>query len=350
MDTDALSQEIQDLKLRIENAQLPQDLFQEIDKQLSRLTRMAQTEGYSAEYDRIAHYIDWVANLPWETTSPENLDLARAREIFDKNHYGLQEVKDRILEYLAVLKLKTQQHRTDERIHAPIICLVGLVGTGKTTFAYSIAEAIGRPFTRIPFGGMGSARDLRGQSRQHAEAEPGYVIKAIRRAKVNNPVMLLDEIDRVSDEARSDIMGVLIELLDPEQNSAYLDHYIDHPFDLSQVLFITTANNTTNISTAVMDRLEPIPMPSYTDEEKTHIGRDYLLPNAMEEAGLTSENLELDETIWPLIVRPLGFDAGIRTLQRTIQGITRKVAKKVVEGETQSVKLTAENIREYLPK
>jgi ATP-dependent Lon protease len=349
MAADTLSQEVQDLKTRIEKAQIPQDLFGDIEKQLNRLGRMARTEGYSLEYERIAHYVDWVANLPWSATSPENLDLARARDIFDQNHYGLREVKDRILEYLAVLKLKKEQHK-EEKVHAPIICLVGLVGTGKTTFAYSIAEAIGRPFTRIPFGGMGSARDLRGQSRQHPEAEPGYVIKALRRAKVKNPVMLLDELDRVSEEARSDIMGVLVELLDPEQNCAFVDHYIDYPFDLSDVLFITTANNTTNISIAVMDRLEPIPMPSYTDDEKIHIGRDYLLPSAMEEAGLTKENIQIDDTVWPKIVRPLGFDAGIRTLQRTIQGITRKVAKKIVDGETQSVHITAENVSEYLPK
>lgn len=350
MAADPLSQEIQELKQRVEKVQVPQELFQDIEKQLNRLTRMAQTEGYSSEYERIAHYVDWVANLPWKATSPENLDLTKAREIFDKNHFGLNEVKDRILEYLAVIKLKTQQHRTDEIIHAPIICLVGLVGTGKTTFAYSIAEAIGRPFSRIPFGGMGSARDLRGQSRQHTEAEPGYVIKALRRAKVKNPVVLLDELDRVSDEARNDIMGVLVELLDPEQNFAFVDHYIDYPFNLSEVLFITTANNTTNISPAVMDRLEPIAMPSYTDDEKIHIGRDYLLPSAMEEAGLTKENIQIDDAVWPQIVRPLGFDAGIRTLQRTIQGITRKAAKKVVEGETQSMHLTTENISEYLPK
>ncbi|MCH7951695.1 AAA family ATPase [Patescibacteria group bacterium] len=350
MATDQLSQEIQDLKKRSENAQLPQQLYQEIEKQLNRLTRIARTEGYSVEYDRIAHYIDWVTNLPWNDRSPETLALTKAREVLDKSHYGLKEVKERIVEYLAVLQLKTQQHKEGEAIHAPILCLVGLVGTGKTTVAYSIAEAIGRPLSRIPFGGMGSARDLRGQSRLHAEAEPGYIIKALRRAKVRNPVMLLDEIDRVSEEARSDIMGVLIELLDPEQNFAFVDHYIDYPFDLSEVLFITTANNTTNIATAVMDRLEPIAMPSYTDEEKTRIGRDYLLLDAMAEAGLTKENLQIDDTVWPKIVRPLGFDAGIRTLQRTIQGITRKVAKKVVEGETQSIHITAENVSEYLPE
>lgn len=349
MATDPLAQEIQDLKLKVEKAESPKELFQDVEKLLDRLSRMAQSEGYSLEYDRTSHYIDWIANLPWKQRSSENLGLKRAEEIFDKNHYGLQDVKQRILEYLAVLKLNTERQK-QESVHAPILCLVGLVGTGKTTFAYSIAEAIGRPFARIPFGGMGSAKDLRGQSRQHAEAEPGYVIKALRRAKVKNPVMLLDEIDRVAQQARPDIMGVLVELLDPEQNSAFVDHYIDYPFDLSEVLFIATANNTTNIATAVMDRLEPISMPSYTDEEKIHIGRDYLLPDVIAESGIGKDSLEIDDSLWPQIVRPLGFDAGIRTLQRTIKGITRKVAKEIVEGKKQEVHLSAENVKQYLPK
>lgn len=350
MATDPLFVEIQNLRKKVEEAQLPPELFQNVEKQLDRLQRLAQSEGFSAEFDRAEHYIDWLANLPWNQRSPEALDLEKAREVFDKNHYGLKEVKERIIEYLAVLKLHKERSREGEVVHAPIVCLVGLVGTGKTTFAYSIAEGIGRPFARIPFGGMGSARDLRGQSRQHEEAEPGYVIKAIRRAKAKNPVILLDEIDRVSEEAHSDIMGVLVELLDPEQNFAFTDHYIDFPFDLSEVLFIATANNTTNISTAVMDRLEPISMPAYTDDEKIHIARDYLLPDAMSEAGLTNENLQIDDTLWPKIVRPLGFDAGIRTLQRTIKGITRKVARKIVEGETKTVHITEEIVGEYIPK
>lgn len=346
----SLVQEIDNLRKRLKAAHLPTDLTGEVEKQLDRLDRIATTEGYSTEYDRAEHYIDWLVNLPWDQRTAKELDLNRAREIFDKNHYGLQDVKERIIEYLAVLKLHYEKKEKGETVHAPIICLVGLVGTGKTTFAYSIAEALGRTFVRIPFGGMGSARDLRGQSRQHPEAEPGYVIKSLRRAKVKNPIMLLDEIDRVSEDARTDIMGVLVELLDPEQNYAFIDHFIDYPFDLSQVLFIATANNTTNISTAVMDRLEPISMPAYSDEEKAHIGRDYLLPQAMKEAGLSSDQLKIDDILWPKIVRPLGFDAGIRTLQRTIKGITRKAAKMIVEGESKSLHLSADNIKEYLPK
>ncbi len=350
MTIDPLLQEIEDLKNRIIQAQLPQELAHETEKILDRLKRIAKTEGYSAEFDKTEHYIDWLVNLPWNQRATEDVDLERAKEIFEKNHFGIKDVKERILEYLAVLKLHTQKKLSGETVHAPIICLVGLVGTGKTTFAYSIAEALGRPFARIPFGGMGSARDLRGQSRQHEESEPGYVIKALRRAKVKNPVMLLDEIDRVSEDARADIMGVLVELLDPEQNYAFIDHYIDSPVDLSEVLFIATANNTTNIATAVLDRLEPIHMPAYSDDEKIHIGKDYLLAEAMEEAGISPEQLQIDDNIWPRIVRPLGFDAGIRTLQRTIKGIARKIAKKIVEGEIRTIHLTIENIAEYVPK
>lgn len=350
MTDNLLDKEIIELKNKIKLAQLPQELSFEIERLINRLERIAETEGYSSEFDKTEHYIDWVVNLPWNKKSEAAIDLTYAKEIFEKNHYGIQDVKERIIEYLSVVKLHREKMKAEEIVHAPIICLVGLVGTGKTTFAYSIAEALKRPFVRIPFGGMGSAKDLRGQSRQHDEAEPGYIIKALRRVGVKNPIMLLDEIDRVSEAARADIMGVLVELLDPEQNQAFIDHYLDYPFDLSEVLFIGTANNTTNIATAVMDRLEPISMPAYSDDEKTHIARDYLLPEALEEAGLSKEQLIVDENLWPRIVRPLGFDAGIRTLQRNIKAMTRKVARLIVAGEIQSVHLTQDNVEEYIPK
>jgi ATP-dependent Lon protease len=224
------------------------------------------------------------------------------------------------------------------------------VGTGKTSFAYALSDALGRPIARIPFGGMGSARDLRGQSRLHLEAEPGYIVKALTHVKVINPVILLDEIDRVTEQARADIMGVLVELLDPSQNNRFIDHFIDYPIDLSEVLFIATGNNTSNVATAVMDRLEPLRMPSYTDDEKIHIGRDYLLPKALKKAGLAPQVISFDEAVWPQIVRPLGFDAGIRTLNRTIEGITRKTARLIVEGRLNSVHITPDNIKEFLPK
>ena len=338
------------LRQKLIGVTLPPELKIKVEEDVDRLGRVAvNPAAYTQEYDRVAHYVEWVVSLPWTKRSEDVLDLTKARAILDKNHYGMVQVKERILEYLAVLKLRHYQKTEGAVARAPILCLVGLVGTGKTTFAYSLAEAIGRQLVRIPFGGMGSARDLRGQSRLHTEAEPGYVVKGLRRVATKNPIMLLDEIDRVADDARSDVMGVLVELLDPEQNFAFVDHYLDYPFDLSEVLFMATANNTTNIATAVMDRLEPISMPSYTDQEKVMIGKDYLLPEAVTEAGLKPENLTIDEALWPQIVRPLGYDAGIRTLQRTIQGITRKLAREVVEGKQQSLHLTAENIKDYLP-
>jgi ATP-dependent Lon protease len=308
---------------------------------------MAKFGGYSAEYEQVSRYIDWITSLPWSKRSQDILDLVFAKKILDQNHYGLGSIKERVLEYLAVLNLKRQG--SQGAIRAPILCFVGLVGTGKTTIAQSIAEAMGRKFVRIPFGGMGDILYLRGQSRAFPDAEPGQIIKALRRTGTRNPVILLDEIDRAAEEARASIMGVLIELLDPEQNAAFTDHFIDYPFDLSEVLFVATANNTTNISTAVMDRLEPMQMPSYSDEEKITIAKKYILPRAIEAAGLKPENLAIVDSVWPKIVRPLGFDAGVRTLERTIEGICRKIAKEIVEGKGRKFLLTEENIKEYLP-
>jgi ATP-dependent Lon protease len=248
------------------------------------------------------------------------------------------------------MKLKEEKGEGADIYRAPILCFVGLVGTGKTTIAFSIAEALGRPIARIPFGGMGDPLDLRGLSRMHPEAEPGKIIKALRTCQSKNPVILLDEIDRVTDAGRSSIMGVLVELLDPKQNHAFTDYYLDFPFDLSEVLFIATANNTTNIATAVMDRLEPIAMPSYTDQEKITIAQKYVLPSSIKAAGLPEGSLIIDEDVWANIVRPLGYDAGIRTLERNVDGIVRKVAKMIVEGKAKSVHVTSENMKQFLPQ
>ncbi len=358
MPAQALVEDVKKLEEKVKKASLPSDLEEKADEFLVRLTRMAQTSGFSQEFEQVAHYIDWITELPWTKRSDDILDLDHAKKVLDQHHYDLTQIKERILEYLAVMKMRREKPPTAKVsegegvlkfMRAPILCFVGLVGTGKTTIAYSIAEAMGRKFARIPFGGMGDPLDLRGQSRVRPDAEVGQVIKAVRRTQTKNPVILLDEIDRVAEETRSDIMGVLVELLDPEQNMAFTDHYIDYPFDLSEVLFIATCNNTTSISTAVLDRLEPVQMPSYSDEEKIAIGRDYVLPKIMEESGLKSENLKIDGEVWPKIVRPLGFDAGVRTLERTINGICRKVAKMMVEGKGRSFHLTPDNIKDFLP-
>ncbi|MBI5465630.1 AAA family ATPase [Candidatus Gottesmanbacteria bacterium] len=351
----ALFTEVLELEEKVKKTVLPPDLSEKVLEMLSRLTRMAKYGGYSIEYEQVAHYVDWITHLPWSKRSQDILDLKNAREALDKNHYGLSQIKERILEYLAVLKLRQDKSELSGEsarlkfMRAPILCFVGLVGTGKTTIAYSIAEAMGREFVRIPFGGMGDPLDLRGQSRARPDAEVGLVIKALRRAQTKNPVILLDEIDRVSDEARASIMGVLVELLDPEQNMAFTDHFVDFPFDLSEVLFVATANNTTNIATAVLDRLEPMQMPSYSDEEKIAIAKDYVLPKTIIEAGLERENVAIDDNVWPKVVRPLGFDSGVRTLERTVNGICRKMAKLTVEGKGKKFHLTSDNIKDFLP-
>lgn len=296
--------------------------------------------------EQMVQYLNLVTALPWDQLSDDRLDLNKAKEIMDKHHHGMKEVKDKILEYLSVMSLTRGK---EEAARAPMLCLVGLVGTGKTTFGHSLAEALNRQFVRIPFGGLGSALDLRGQSRLHPDAEPGLIIKALRRAKTRNPVLLLDEIDRVTDASRADIMGVLVELLDPEQNAQFTDHYLDYPFNLSDVLFVATANNTRNIATAVLDRLEVIQMPSYTDEEKTAIAKNYILPRVLSESGLSADNLTIDDDVWTNIVRPLGFDAGLRTLERTIEGVCHQLARSIVEDKAKHFHLTKANIKNYLP-
>ena len=228
--------------------------------------------------------------------------------------------------------------------------LVGLVGTGKTTFATSLAEALDRQLVRVPFGGMGSSRELRGSSRLHLEAEPGRVIKGVAQAGVRNPIILLDEIDRVSQESRRDIMGVLVELLDPAQNHAFVDNYLDYPVNLSHAIFLATANNTRDIATAVLDRMERIDMPSYTDHEKQVIAQKYILPKLIEEAGLRPGQFQIRDELWPIMTRPLGFDAGIRTLQRTLQAAVRKAARIIVEKGYDEVVITPENSKIFLPQ
>lgn len=345
-----LLKEVISLEKKVNSANLPAELQEKSLLMIQRLSRMVRLGEYSSEYERTAQYIDWIISLPWFKRSEDILDLDNAQRILDRNHYGLKDIKERILEYLAVLKLKNQnlKNREKEIIRAPILCFVGLVGTGKTTIAYSIAEAMGRKFARIPFGGIEDPLYLRGQSRVRPDAEPGLIIKALRRTRTKNPVILLDEIDRISEQGRGNIMGVLVELLDPEQNMAFQDHFVDFPFDLSEVLFIATCNNTANISVAVMDRIEPMQMPSYTDEEKIVIGRDYVLPRIIEEMGLDKERIKIDNDVWPKIIRPLGYDAGIRTLERTIEGICRKIAKMIVLGKGKTFHISVENVKEFL--
>jgi len=357
-----IADELSTLRRKVKELTLPPQLASRVSDDIEQIDRLQNDITAVVHIEQMLDYIDLVVSLPWNERTVDALDLVKAKEMFQKNHYGLDEVKDRILEYLAVLKLRgtdlmkregneetdaTLTHGSFAR-RAPILCLVGLVGTGKTTLAKSIAQAMGRRFVRIPFGGMSDALELRGQSRVRPDAEIGLILKGLRYAGTKNPVMLLDEIDRVAEHARGDIMGVLVELLDPEQNKAFTDHYLDFPFDLSEVLFVATANNTATISTAVLDRLEPIQMPSYTDEEKIRIAKDYVLPSLLKESGLGPDQIIIDDTIWPKIVRPLGYDAGIRSLERTINTIVRKVAREVVEGKGTKFRVTEETVKSYL--
>lgn len=341
--TASSNNELLDISERLKKARVPAKLAETLSSRAERLVKGGTAFG---DLEQFLEYVDWITALPWETETQDILDLPHAKQALDSGHYGLQEIKDRVLEYISVMKLS---HDAGSVSRAPILCFVGLVGTGKTTIAASIAQALGRKFARIPFGGLGEPGMLRGNPRFNAVGEPGNIIKVLRRTGTKNPVILLDEIDRVAENARASVMGVLVELLDPEQNHAYNDSYIDYPFDLSRVLFIATANNTNNIATAVLDRLEVIQMPSYTDEEKIVIGRNFILPRTLEESGIKKGMLQMSDNVWPMIVRPLGYDAGMRTLERTIQGMVRKIAREIAEGKGTSFQLNENNIKEYLP-
>ncbi len=346
---DSTTTEIQKLIKELGDAKphLPGDLYEKAVHQIERIALSMKYGSSFSQIDITDKYIDWITHLPWDKSSVDELDVSHAKTVLDKNHYGLEKIKSRVLEYLSVLILQKQNLKADT-FHAPILFFVGLAGTGKTTFAYSVAEALKRQFIRIPFGGLSSALDLRGQSKVSPEAEPGMVIRGLRQAQTKNPVILLDELDRVTPESRSAIMGVLIELLDPKQNRNFTDYFLDYPFDLSQVLFIATANNTNNVSTAVMDRMEVIQMPSYSDQEKIAIAKSYVLPRYLKESGLTEQNLKIVDDIWVKITRPLGFDAGIRTLERTLESVVRKVAYQIVSGQGTTFIIDENNYKRYI--
>lgn len=333
------------LKQKIVSARLPEDIQERLLEETSRIELLLKNNSFTPEVDRQVTYVNFASELPWSKTSQDILDITRAKQILDKNHYGLEDVKKRILEYLSILILNKQKGTI---AHSNVLAFVGLVGSGKTSIAYSIAQSLGRPVVRIPFGGLGSAAQLRGESRIKADAEAGLIIKSIKRAGVKNPVILLDELDRITDSGVSDVMGVLVELLDPEQNMSFLDHYLDIPFDLSQCLFVATANNTGKIATAVLDRLELIEMPFYSDDQKIVIGRDYIMPTAIKEAGLSDISISIDPALWGEIVRPLGFDGGIRSLKRNIDSVIRKIAMTVVEGNKGPYTINQANIKEYI--
>lgn len=349
---ESLLSEINGLLEKVHSSHIPPNLKTQLTGTLNRLNRSMQHSFYQAEFEQTARYVGWLLSLPWNQRSKDNLDLKKAKEILDANHFGLEHIKERILEYLSVLKLQAEKSELNvvRLTRSPVLCFVGLPGTGKTSLGYSIAQSLEREFIRIPMGGMNSPLVLRGQTKAYPEAEPGSVIKGLQKAKTKNPVILLDEIDSIAEGAESDVMGVLLELLDPEQNNAFTDYYIDYPVDLSEVLFICSANKIGNISSAVMDRLEIIIMPRYSDEDKIQIAKKYLYPRELENIGLDEKIITINDETWPNIIKPFGYDIDIRALQRTINGILRKVAKKYVEGKLKEVTITKGNLPEFLPE
>jgi ATP-dependent Lon protease len=330
--------EIELLRERMEKAELPEEVRKEAERELSRLERLPSA---SPEHHVTRSYLELVLELPWHNSSEAVLDLARARQVLDEDHYNLKEVKERILEHLGVLKL-------NPNAKAPILCFVGPPGVGKTSLGQSIARAQGRHFERMSLGGMHDEAELRGHRRTYIGAMPGRIIQAIRRAGVNNPVLMLDEVDKLGRDFRGDPAAALLEILDPEQNRAFRDNYLDLAFDLSKVFFITTANTLDTIPTPLRDRMEILRLPGYSEEEKVEIAKRYLLPRQLKETGVTEEQcLITDATLQHMISR-YTREAGVRQLERTIGRVARKAALHVAEERTQPFTIAPEALPEML--
>ncbi len=359
--------EIQDYERRIGEAGMPAEAEKEARRELDRMRKMP---SQAAEYTVIKTYLDWMVNLPWSVGTPDNLDIAHARQVLDEDHYGLEEIKDRILEFLAVRKLRMErkaeaeaagqagENRPDDgRVdhirrerEGVILCFVGPPGTGKTSLGQSIARAMGRKFIRMALGGIRDEAEIRGFRRTYIGSMPGRIIQNIRRAESRNPVFILDEVDKLGHDFRGDPSSALLEVLDPEQNSEFRDHYLDVPFDLSQVFFITTANWMETIPQPLLDRMEIIQLSSYTEEEKVRIAAGYLVPRQVKENGLRGDEIKFTEDALRRIVREYTREAGVRSLERQIGRVARKVATRVAEKGSQigPVEITAEKIPEYL--
>ena len=337
-EADEKTTEMNELREAIEESGMSEEALKEAERELDRLANMPSA---AAEYIVARTYLDWMVNLPWSVSTEDNLDVKRAATILDEDHYDLEKVKDRIVEYLAVRNIK-------EDTKGPILCFVGPPGVGKTSLGKSIARALGRKFHRVSLGGVRDEAEIRGHRRTYVGALPGRVIQGLRKAGTNNPVFMLDEVDKMGVDFRGDPAAALLEVLDPEQNNTFSDHYLDVPFDLSKVMFITTANVLFTVPPALLDRMEVLELPGYTEPEKVKIARQFLVPRQLEEHGLEESNLKIEESALHGIILNFTREAGVRNLEREIAAVCRKTARKVAEGEKGPFKVTGDDLHDML--
>ena len=335
---DERAEEMNEVRKQIDKAKMPPEVKREADKQLRRLEQM---HPESSEASLVRTYLDWLVDLPWSKKTKDNLNIKKAKQVLDEDHYDLEKIKERILEYLAVNKLR-------KKLKGPILCFVGPPGVGKTSLGRSIARALGRNFVRVSLGGVRDEAEIRGHRRTYVGALPGRVIQGIKQAGSNNPVFMLDEIDKVGADFRGDPSAALLEVLDPEQNHAFSDHYLNLPFDLSNTLFICTANLLDPVPAALADRMEVIQLSGYTNEEKLEIARKYLIPRQFEDNGLSAKTIEISDDAMLRIIGEYTKEAGLRNLEREIASICRKVARKVAEGKIELTRITRANVHSFL--
>ena len=330
--------EVEELREKLTNLKAPEEIKEKIDKEIDRLEKIPTS---SAEGGVVRNYIDWLLDLPWLHETEDDLSLEKAEKVLDEDHYGLEKVKERVLEYLAVQQIV-------KKMKGPILCLAGPPGVGKTSLARSIARALGRNFVRVSLGGVRDEAEIRGHRRTYVGAMPGRIIQGMKQAQSTNPVFLLDEIDKMSMDFRGDPASALLEVLDPNQNQAFSDHYIEVPYDLSKVMFITTANVIHNIPRPLLDRMEVLYISGYTEIEKEQIAKGHLFPKQLKEHGLTKENMQIQSGALLKLIRNYTREAGVRNLERTLGTLCRKAARQIVSGKKKKVVITAKNLEKYL--